>query len=731
MYRKYKIHFLLTCIVIALPARAALAAQPAGEMPILVITDQYYSGNSFGNYLGEILYGEGLVEFEQTQRNTFSTIPSTLLQSYETVFLAEMDLSTADEQLLRGYVQNGGNLVAMRPDTDLADLFGVAIQGNRPEQLLQHFGVAPNLPAASGFPEGMGIVRDSLQYHGEATNYALAGAQTLAFLYDDPLTPSSNPAVTLNRSGQGTAVAFAFDMAKSIALSRQGNPEWRNTEGDGYSGYRTMDLIARPDGRKYYDLDRINIPQADEAQRLLANIVMKLSDQPLPRMWYLPAMNKSLMVNTGDAENWGGTQLDAVFNDCASYGGYYTAYLRNSGISSTTVEQEAAWRAAGHEVGVHVYAGGVDGAGAEAALNAAYGTITSQLQSKFGHVSRTARNHHISWTGWTYMAAIEAAHGTGMDMNYYHYLDGSVVNPLEANGYLYSTGLPQRLIDLPGQILPIYQAATQWPDEWFGDKGMTVEQVVGIITGMFEAAEGEEGFYSAFVNNIHPGRYAGIPGVDEITPLWPGIIWQYTQDNGIPSWSGEMLLDFMEARNASQFENIDWAIDGNTDEGALNFDFTTPVGGQDLTVMVPIHCENRNLTQLLVDGIPVVPTVEEIKGIEYAMFTTQETGVHVLATYAPSHPGDTNGDGRVDDADASILAANWQAADATWVMGDFNNDGFVNDADATILAANWHVGVDPSGTVPEPSSASLLLGLFFAVCLLARGNAIHPRFIRN
>ena len=48
-------------------------------------------------------------------------------------------------------------------------------------------------------------------------------------------------------------------------------------------------------------------------------------------------------------------------------------------------------------------------------------------------------------------------------------------------------------------------------------------------------------------------------------------------------------------------------------------------------------------------------------------------------------PGDANLDGTVDDADASILAANWLGSDRDWSQGDFNNDGLVNDLDAAIL----------------------------------------------
>ena len=712
--------FFLACLATVLLARSLPAAEPEGRMPILVVTDKYYADNKFGNYLTEVLRGEGLVQFEQTERNLLQYVSSELLQSYDTVILAEMDLNAVDEALLRGYVQSGGTLIAMRPDADLADLFGVTVEGNRPEQLLQYFGVSPDLPA--GLPQGMGIVDTSLQYHGEATNYGLAGASSVASLYSDAQTPSANAAVTLNYSGQGKAVAFAFDMAKSITLTRQGNPDWQNTEGDGLSQYRPMDMFMRSDGRTYYDPDKMTIPQADEAQRLLANVVVTLSDKPLPRMWYLPGTHKTLMVNTGDAEDMYGAQLDACFDDAAAYGGYYTAYLRNVGISNTTPEQEAAWRAAGHEVGVHMWAGGAEGAGAEAAINAAYGDIVAQLESKFGHVSRTARNHTIDWTGWVYSAAIEAAHGTGMDMNYYHYINSG--SPLDNWGYFTGSGLPQRFIDAPGQMLSIYQATTQWPDEWFADKGLSVQQTVDLITGMFEAAE-ENGFYSAFVNNIHQIRYSG---VDPITPLWPSIVWQYCQEHDIPSWSGEMLLDFVEARDASQFDNITWDIEGSSGQGTLEFDFSTPIGGQDLTVMVPALHEGHWLREILADGQSLTPIFEEIKGIKYAMFTTQDTALHIQALYAALFAGDANHDGKVDAADAALLAANWLATDANWDMGDFNADGMVNDIDATMLAANWQAGVATNVTVPEPGIAILLVGLVCAMGILASRNASgsHP-----
>jgi hypothetical protein len=137
-----------------------------------------------------------------------------------------------------------------------------------------------------------------LQFHGAADLYAVDEGVTLATLSRDLDTDSNYPAAVQ----RGRAVAFAFDVARSIGLTRQGNPDWQNSEGDGNNSaapaFHATDLFSRHDGRLWYEPQRLRVPQADELQRFFANVVLDLVASPLPRLWYLPRTHKWLIVNT-------------------------------------------------------------------------------------------------------------------------------------------------------------------------------------------------------------------------------------------------------------------------------------------------------------------------------------------------------------------------------------------------------------------------------------------------
>ncbi len=600
------------------PARIDCSAQlalDAPAAPLLVVTDTSYLANPFGCYLTEILRAEGLVAFQHARLSLVvaEIDPLAYLSSFEVVLLAEMDLDASEEQLFRDYVNNGGKLVGMRPDTGLADVFGLTHVAARTEQLLQFFAV----DTASA--PGMGIVSDSLQFHGEADDYTLDGATQLAALYDDLSTPSANPAATLNAYGAGQAAAFTFDLARSIVLTRQGNPAWTDLEGGDLGGYRPGHDLFYNAGQHYNEPARLSLPQADEAQRFLANLVLELSGPPLPRMWYLPNTHKRIVVNTGDGESLAGSDLEPAMDAAESYGGFYTHYFREAGITGTSVVMEADWLSRGHETGVHSH--GTDSDPNYGANS--YDPIVASLVAKFGHGARTARNHTIDWVGWSEMAEIYEAAGTGLDLNYYHipYYLGSAGT---ANGFFTGSGLPQRFSNENGVLLGVYQQLTPWPDEWFANSGLTASATEAIVTGMLEDAE-TDGYYGAFVNNIHQSRYNSA----DITSVWANALWAYCQANGIPMWSAEMLLDFVEARNESNLDNVVW--DGGL--ATLSFDFSTPTARADLTVMIPTVSPVGPLLSVDVDASPVAYPTETIKGRGYALVNVPGASHAVVASY--------------------------------------------------------------------------------------------------
>jgi hypothetical protein len=236
------------------------------------------------------------------------------------------------------------------------------------------------------------------------------------------------------------------------------------------------------------------------------------------------------------------------------------------------------------------------------------------------------------------MAEVEAAAGIALDTNYYHYAPWLAKQGRQAHGYLTGSGLPQRFCTIEGEVLPVYQAATQWPDEWFDDFGFNLEDATTVVTDMLDAAE--QRFPSFFIANIHHDRYAA--GAPYLARAWSCRLWSAAQTAAIPLWSAEQLLDFVQARDGARFARI--ARDGET----LRFILLTPRSGQDLSVLIPAAWKGRGLTGLCVDGKGRAMTTHAFRGRQYALVTTRAARMVVEACYTqrtPAHGGRPASDG--------------------------------------------------------------------------------------
>ncbi|MEP7344310.1 MAG: hypothetical protein ABI877_03545, partial [Gemmatimonadaceae bacterium] len=575
--------------------------------------------------------------------------PLAMLKEFPLVLLAETLIDDVAEWHLRSYVVGGGKLIAMRPDPRIADVFGLSFVGEQvedPKSPLQFISLDPAIDAAAGLTPG------PILFHGAIDRYDVvpgADVTIVASLMDNLTVTSPNPAVTSSPFGAGWAAAFTFDLARSVVLARQGNPEWKNSEGDGArvtpatlgvqsntnDQFRPMDMFCRIDGRTWFEATRLRVPHADELQRLLANLIMQ-SAPPMPRMWYLPSGARSLIVNTGDGESYSQSEMQLPIEASQVHGGRFTTYLRRLQIPShLSTDQERRWREAGHEFGVHVYADPFgDAVSTQTArqLQLSYTEITAALANNYLHGARTARNHTIEWVGWVEMARIESEHGTGLDLNYYHYYEfaskaafpalGFPTNKTGAGGYFTGSGLAQRFCDETGTLLPIYQLLTEFPDEFFYNNGFAgTEPFDLVIKPMMDAAAA--GYYSAFVINVHHGPYSMVGTIFHSEP-WVHKLWDHAQANAIPMWTAERLLSFVEARNAVVFSDVTWT------DGVLRFRFTTSECGQDLVVMLP----GDSLSEVHVDGIPVAWSAETLMGRPYGLVTMTEATASVVAVYS-------------------------------------------------------------------------------------------------
>jgi hypothetical protein len=592
-----------------------LFSTEASQPPVLVVTS---SANPFAAYLGEILHTEGLNAFTTIDASLLS--PS-LLSGFDVVLLGEIALNAGQVSALSNWVGAGGNLIAMRPDKQLAGLLGLTDDN----ATLANAYLKVDTSAAPG----AGIVGTTIQFHGSADRYSLNGATAVASLYSDASTATTSPAVTLRSVGSngGQAAAFTFDLDRSVVLTRQGNPAWAGQERDGSIGLRSSDMFfgAKPGDVQpdWIDTSKIAIPQADEQQRLLVNMItlMERDKLPLPHFWYLPHGKKAAIVMSGDDHSPGSAPGGTASNfdrfKALSPPGCVVANWEcvrtTSWIfpdSTLTNAQAAGYIGDGFEIALHpVVASCPTTVLTQAQLSAVFDTQLAQFLAKYTSVPSpdASRTHCVYWPDWASEAKVELAHGVRMDGNYYHY-PASWVG--DKPGFMNGGGFPMRFADLDGTLIDIYQLNTNMTDE----SGQAYPETVDTL---LDAALGPQGFYGTFGTNVHTDAPA--PQADD------EAIVASAQARGVPIISYKQLLDWTDARNASTIRGLVW------NAGMLTFATTVAAGANGLQTMLPLQGPAGALTAITRDGSPVAYTVQTIKGIQYAMFDA------TTATYQASY----------------------------------------------------------------------------------------------
>jgi hypothetical protein len=410
----------------------------------------------------------------------------------------------------------------------------------------------------------------------------------------------------------------------------------------------------------WVDLDRIAIPQADEQQRLLANLLVALSQtaRPLPRLWYFPGSAETMLIATGDAHGNPASAVEDVLTRVEKRGGhmsvYYTAYPTSdvrrtarrakrwveglplvegvvaSPFATPAPPQIMDWRTRGHEIGLHPFV--------EEGLEAGWRGYWKEFTGLgYGPVPPTVRTHRILWTGWIETARVQASYGMRMNLDYYH------VGPAFQNeagewvyGHFTGSGLPMRFVDQQGRILKIYQQLTQLTDEhllakmpWEGGwPKLSAEAAAEVSRTLLRRSLG--GDHSAIATNFHVDPFAvGGEYASEATRWLEGTL-DYAAANGVPIWSALEWLHFTEIRHDAGLEDVQW----QPAVRRLSFRLVAQAAPEvDLTVMVPLRHRNAKLTQLKVDGLVVEHRERLMSGVSYGWLSVPAGPHQVVATY--------------------------------------------------------------------------------------------------
>ena len=574
------------------------------DVPILLLA----TDADFGTYTGEILRAEGFNAFK-TDSLTGDNVTTAYLRQFELVILAESKIGLQAGKMLEKYVKKGGNLIAFRPDTALAALFGITPAGGH--------NAAGYIGIDTTTLQGKGLIAEPLLFHGAADHYALNGAESIAGLFTGKTSATAFPGVVINHYGKGQTAAFLYNLPKSIVYTRQGNPAFAGIEKDGIPGLRGMDLFA--DG--WLDTSNNTINQADEQMALLSHCIeeMVAGEKPLPRFWYFPDTLKCLVTLTNDGEYRNEKDFEPQFRDVDSMGAKMSLYiLETKKVSKAWVEK---WTTRGFEIVGHPDDTKEAGNPGWNLMDSALKVKKNEILTAYGLPMRTNVNHWFVWCGrdasgkqdFAAEARLEEKNGIELDINYAHYDMQSnqgehfLGPPGTKQGNFTGSGLVMKYAGANGNIINVYQ------------------QINAVYDQEYSESHDPEGFYNCFRGlmdrSLHHEVYSFLnikSHNDEYyfskVPLMKMLA--YANTHNIPLWTAARLLDFIKMRDEAVFSDIDWS------DGQLTFVLTSTLKNKNgLTFMLPSRFGEKQINRIMIDGSTAKMIFRRIKGYDYALIT--------------------------------------------------------------------------------------------------------------
>lgn len=575
-------------------------------MPVLILATE----SDFGSYTGEILKTEGFNEFIMDSPES-GKLSASYLREFDLVILAESRVDPNVKKMLLQYVKKGGNLIAFRPDPVLSELFGITQERGTISEC--YIGIDTTTY------QGKGLTGKKMQIHGTASKYSVNEGKIIASLFPDKSDNKGFPSVISNTYGKGHAMAFSYNLPKSIVYTRQGNPLSAGIEKDGIPGLRGMDLFT--DG--WLDTSNSTINQADEQMMLLMHCIEKLnpSSKPLPRLWYFPDTLKSIVTLTNDGEYRNEADFEPQFRDVDSMGAKMSLYI--IGVDKVSRGWVDRWTSRGHEIAGHPD-------DTKEAPNPTWSRMDSVLRAKkdeiagkYGLEMRTNVNHWFVWCGTDaegkpdFVAEAELAEKNGieLDINYAKYDmksnqgDYFLGPPGTDQGNFTGSGLVMKFAGANGHVINVYQQLNAVYDQEYNESH-DPDGFYKCFKGLMDRSLQNE-VYSFISIKSHNDEY-----YFSKAPLMKMLA--YADSNGIPVWTALKLLDFIKARDSAKFSDISWS------ENILSFNLNSPIKHTNgLTIMVPYNYGEKTVKGVTINEKEASFIRRPVKGTNYALLTVK------------------------------------------------------------------------------------------------------------
>jgi hypothetical protein len=496
---------------------------------------------AYSHYLRELLAIEGFANIEEVEADD---LPAALEQDPDLVVVPRMQLAGAISDRLRTYIEQGGNVLAIQPDQVFLPKLGIE----------PTFGVIRDgILTVSDAGSFSGLPLDPIQIIIPAVtvrpasdvNATIDGTVTTAH---DAMTAA--PGIIDVRIGSGRAIVFTFDLAKSVARLRHGDPDMADISAHGYDSIRrTSDLfVGQIDPRQG------TVPQADVLTAMLGRAVETLV--PQPRIWYYPdADQRTTVIQTSD-DDWSTIdQFETMLAVLKQYDATCTYYVVHSSVLTTDLMDR--WEQDGHVFSVHPsmpwdnQRGGKDADPQSFWVPDMVRREVARHKEQYGRPVNTVRNHAIRWTGYMDIARIHAELGIRGEANAFSVGQINI-------GYVVGSGRLAPYVDLSGEVIDHYQIPSHWTEEALINPGHTSSQNFAInkaralTNAVIERAAHR--YFTPTVINSHPVSFATYS-----QPLIENN-WQTARELGSPIQSADSWMAWTDARRGLSLSRQNGAV---------------------------------------------------------------------------------------------------------------------------------------------------------------------------